>query len=141
MPTAEYLLGRLCNHLHPVCEATAGAATQALVVGAAAATTFTGFAIVGAIAIPVVIYALVTALRDRETESKILGAGEPDLSVSRLWEGAQTRLSMYHQLAVIQGRQSFRMLLLFSGLGFGLLTFVVWSLPSLVCDGFCGAAF
>jgi hypothetical protein len=33
---------------------------------------------------------------------------------------------MYHQLAVIQGRQSFRMLLLFSGLGFGLLAFVVW---------------
>jgi Cyanobacterial TRADD-N associated 2-Transmembrane domain len=44
----------------------------------------------------------------------------------RLWEGAQARLAMYHQLAVIQGRQSFRMLLLFSSLGFGLLAFVVW---------------
>jgi hypothetical protein len=44
----------------------------------------------------------------------------------RLWEEAQARLAMYHQLAVIQGRQSFRMLLLFSSLGFGLLAFVVW---------------
>lgn len=44
----------------------------------------------------------------------------------RLWDEAQARLAKYHELAVIQGRQSFRMLLLFSALGFGLLGFVVW---------------
>lgn len=44
----------------------------------------------------------------------------------RLWEEAQIRLARYHELAVIQGRQSFRMLLLFSALGFTVLGVVIW---------------
>ena len=50
----------------------------------------------------------------------------PEAEFRRLWDEAQGRLEKYHELAVIQGRQSFRMLLLFSALGFGLLVFVVW---------------
>jgi hypothetical protein len=39
---------------------------------------------------------------------------------------AQVRLAKYHELAVIQGRQSFGTLLSFSAIGFCLLGFVVW---------------
>lgn len=63
-----------------------------------------------------------------------------------LWQGAQERLSTYHQLAVIQGRQSFRMLLLFSSLGFVLLGLIVWkatevdTTPGGIALGTAGAA-
>lgn len=74
---------------------------------------------------------IVSDLTHRLEKIESLSATTPEernrLEFRRLWDEAQTRLAKYHELAVIQGRQSFRMLLVFSALGFGLLGFVVWN--------------
>jgi hypothetical protein len=77
--------------------------------------------------------AIAEALRSLEQRVDTIEAQPPRTAEDRerlefraLWDEAQARLKKYHELAVIQGHQSFRMLLLFSALGFGLLGFVVW---------------
>jgi hypothetical protein len=49
-----------------------------------------------------------------------------ETSQERLWQATQQRIEVYHEIAAAQGRQSFRMLLLFSMLGFGILAAVIF---------------